>query len=89
MPMLASTTISACNGRPPYQLSWPLLVVRSSLVTQIQAERTCTVPFPVLFYKYGERVRRQCKYAREAAEVLEQMMGQQGEEKSEKPKEQA
>ena len=46
------------------------------------------MPFPVLFYKYGERVRRQCKYAREAAEVLEQMMGQQGEEKSEKRKEQ-
>ena len=60
--------------------------------TQMRAERACTVPFPVLFYKYGERVRRQCKYAREAAEVLEQMMGasqQQGEEKSEKPKEQA
>ena len=28
------------------------------------------VPFPFLFYKYGPTIRRKCKYAREAAEVM-------------------
>ncbi|EPE06004.1 fluconazole resistance protein 1 [Ophiostoma piceae UAMH 11346] len=31
------------------------------------------VPFPFLFMKYGERIRRRCKYASEAADVLERM----------------
>ncbi|KAL2074775.1 hypothetical protein VTL71DRAFT_8554 [Oculimacula yallundae] len=35
------------------------------------------VPFPFLFYKYGEGIRLKCKYAKEAAEFLEQMKGGQ------------
>jgi hypothetical protein len=31
------------------------------------------VPFPFLFYKYGEKIRMKCKYAAEAAEALERM----------------
>lgn len=31
------------------------------------------VPFPFLFMKYGERIRLRCKYAAEAADVLERM----------------
>ncbi|KAL3423626.1 major facilitator superfamily transporter [Phlyctema vagabunda] len=31
------------------------------------------VPFPFLFYKYGAAIRMKCKYAAEAARVLEQM----------------
>ena len=33
------------------------------------------VPFPFLFYKYGPAIRRRCKYARTAAEVMEQLQG--------------
>jgi hypothetical protein len=29
------------------------------------------VPFPFIFYKYGGRIRSKCKYASEAAKVLE------------------
>lgn len=28
------------------------------------------LPFPFLFYKYGDRIRSKCKFAAEAAEVL-------------------
>lgn len=31
------------------------------------------IPFPFLFYKYGERIRMRCEYAAEAAHVLERM----------------
>ncbi|KAK4650249.1 MFS siderochrome iron transporter 1 [Podospora pseudocomata] len=31
------------------------------------------VPFPLLFWKYGARIRKRCKYAREAEEILGQM----------------
>ena len=31
------------------------------------------VPFPFLFYHYGATIRRKCKFAREAAETLEQL----------------
>ena len=33
------------------------------------------VPFPFLFYMYGEPIRLQCKYAAEAAAALEKMKG--------------
>jgi hypothetical protein len=33
------------------------------------------VPFPFLFYKYGEPIRLKCKYAAQAAAALEQMKG--------------
>jgi len=32
------------------------------------------VPFPFLFYKYGDKIRMRCKYAAEAAAVLKHMM---------------
>lgn len=32
------------------------------------------VPFPFLFFKYGEGIRMKCRYAREAAEVMEKLM---------------
>lgn len=35
------------------------------------------VPFPFLFYKYGESIRLKCKYAAEAAAVLEKLRGAQ------------
>lgn len=31
------------------------------------------VPFPFLFYRFGEKIRMRCKYAAEAARVLEEM----------------
>jgi hypothetical protein len=31
------------------------------------------LPFPFLFYKYGPQIRSKCKYASEAAKVLEMM----------------
>jgi hypothetical protein len=33
------------------------------------------VPFPFLFYKYGEAIRLKCKFAAEAAAALERMRG--------------
>jgi Major Facilitator Superfamily. len=39
----------------------------------------CT-PFPLLFYIYGEKIRQKCKYAAEAARVLEQWQKKQGED---------
>lgn len=30
-------------------------------------------PFPILFYKFGERIRRKCKYSAEAARLLDAM----------------
>ena len=38
------------------------------------------VPFPFLFYKYGESIRLKCKYAVEAAEALERMRTHSGDE---------
>lgn len=32
------------------------------------------LPFPFLFYKYGEKIRMKCKYAAEASKVLQQML---------------
>ncbi|KAG6004772.1 Efflux pump fub11, partial [Claviceps maximensis] len=32
------------------------------------------LPFPFLFYKHGERIRKRCRYSAEAAAVLQQMM---------------
>lgn len=34
------------------------------------------VPLPILFFKYGARIRRKCKFAAEAAQVLEKMQEQ-------------
>lgn len=34
------------------------------------------VPFPFLFYKYGDRIRAKCEYASEASNVLEKIMSQ-------------
>ena len=31
------------------------------------------IPFPFLFYKYGERIRMKCEFAHEAANVLARM----------------
>lgn len=31
------------------------------------------VPFPFLFYKYGEQIRMKCEFAAEAANVLQRM----------------
>lgn len=31
------------------------------------------IPFPIVFYKYGHRIRARCKFAAEAARVLEEM----------------
>ncbi|KAL8835690.1 MAG: hypothetical protein Q9170_003229 [Blastenia crenularia] len=36
------------------------------------------VPFPFLLYKYGPAIRMRCKYARTAAEVMEQLKRKQG-----------
>ncbi|KAI4255506.1 MAG: hypothetical protein LQ352_002536 [Teloschistes flavicans] len=41
------------------------------------------VPFPFLFFRYGEGIRMKCRYAREAAEVLEKLQ-QAAEEEREK-----
>ncbi|KAL8781062.1 MAG: hypothetical protein Q9194_000569 [Teloschistes cf. exilis] len=38
------------------------------------------VPFPFLFFKYGEGIRMKCRYAREAAEVMEKLMQAANEE---------
>lgn len=40
------------------------------------------VPFPFLFYKYGPVIRKKCKYAREAAEVMAKMKQRQPEDES-------
>ena len=34
------------------------------------------MPFPLLFYKYGEKIRMKCKYAAEAATILKRMQTQ-------------
>jgi len=41
------------------------------------------VPFPFLFYKYGEPIRMKCKYAAEAARVLKEMMNKPDEDEYE------
>ena len=33
------------------------------------------MPLPLLFYRYGKRIRAKCEYAREASETLARMMG--------------
>ncbi|ESZ96910.1 MFS multidrug transporter [Sclerotinia borealis F-4128] len=38
------------------------------------------VPFPFLFYKYGEAIRMKCKFAAEAARVLAEMRGESANE---------
>lgn len=38
------------------------------------------VPFPFLFYKYGPVIRKKCKYAREAAEVMAKIKQRQPED---------
>jgi len=38
------------------------------------------VPFPFLFYKYGEKIRMKCKYAAEAADALERMRARSDDE---------
>ena len=38
------------------------------------------VPFPFLFYKYGNKIRLKCKYAAEAAAALERMNPKKDEE---------
>ncbi|KAG8416713.1 hypothetical protein J3458_007277 [Metarhizium acridum] len=35
------------------------------------------MPFPFLFYKYGEKVRLKCKYSAEASHILEQILAKQ------------
>lgn len=35
------------------------------------------MPFPFLFYKYGEKIRLKCKYSAEASHILQQMMSKQ------------
>jgi hypothetical protein len=35
------------------------------------------VPFPFLFYKYGEKIRMKCEFAAEAANVLQRMRTKQ------------
>lgn len=36
------------------------------------------MPFPFLFYRYGARIRKSCKYASEANEILQKMLAAQG-----------
>ena len=38
------------------------------------------VPFPFLFYKYGESIRLRCKYAAQAAKALAEMAGEESED---------
>lgn len=33
------------------------------------------IPFPIIFYIYGPKIRAKCKFAAEAARVLEEMRG--------------
>jgi uncharacterized membrane protein YfcA len=33
------------------------------------------LPAPVLFWKYGAKVRLSCKYSREASEIMDRIMG--------------
>ncbi|KAF2428829.1 putative MFS multidrug transporter [Tothia fuscella] len=40
------------------------------------------VPFPFLFYKYGERVRSKCKYAAESAEFMKKLRDQEDDSSS-------
>jgi len=41
------------------------------------------VPFPFLFYKYGEPIRMKCKYAAEAAAALKEILNRQDENEEE------
>lgn len=34
------------------------------------------IPLPILFYKYGARIRMKCKFAAEAAQILDKMRKQ-------------
>ncbi|KAL2181621.1 major facilitator superfamily domain-containing protein [Thermothelomyces heterothallicus CBS 202.75] len=46
------------------------------------------MPFPFLFYRYGARIRRSCKYAAEAAAVLEKMLKQAAQGQQQPPQQQ-
>jgi hypothetical protein len=35
------------------------------------------MPFPFLFYKYGEKIRLRCKYSAEASQILQQILAKQ------------
>lgn len=35
------------------------------------------MPFPFLFYKYGEKIRLKCKYSAEASHILEKILAKQ------------
>jgi hypothetical protein len=41
------------------------------------------VPFPFMFYKYGDKIRMKCRYAAEAAKMLQGMRGGDGNERRE------
>jgi len=41
------------------------------------------VPFPFLFYKYGEKIRERCKYAAEAKRIQDELRDQDDEDGSE------
>lgn len=41
------------------------------------------VPFPFLFYKYGEKIREKCKYAAEAKRIMDELREQDDEDGSE------
>jgi hypothetical protein len=45
------------------------------------------LPIPFLFYEYGPKIRSKCKFASEAARVLELMHRRQGAVMGDKPKE--
>jgi multidrug resistance protein len=40
------------------------------------------VPFPFLFYKFGDRIRMKCKYSKQAAEELRKMTEENGEDEA-------
>lgn len=47
------------------------------------------IPFPIIFYIYGPKIRAKCKFAAEAARVLEEMRGQIGTEDPEQAEDEA
>lgn len=47
------------------------------------------IPFPIVFYIYGPKIRAKCKFAAEAARVLEEMRGRVGAEDPEQAEDEA
>lgn len=47
------------------------------------------IPFPIIFYIYGPKIRSKCKFAAEAARVLEEMRGHIGTEDPEAAEDEA